>query len=399
MTGGADVYQHKHLIQIVNASNVYIYQNSLRQFTGDAVSIDMGFVSEGAPPYSNTRNNRNVWVIDNYIDGVDNNTRNGVSVLHGESVFIRNNIFVNIAKQLMPGSVDIEPNPYPHYLLRDIFVDGNSFTNCGGISHVTVALPENSYVSGSPHSNIQITGNMFTGLGDGIRWMNFANISVPTLIRNNVYSGANRPLVIGDTSAPVVMDGAIVSNNRFHCRNIAVNSVIGSGGAVLADTVRNSKFVGNQFTSSGGPGVFTGNLEDVTFDGNTFTGYIDACVYTGFYVEERHLLFRGVQWIGNTFQATGTGISVYHKSISNSLANTCSWRGNKNYSQSGTAGAQLCRFPASDFEDVYSASPTGGAYAVGAYVRNIAPASGQPIGWVCTVAGAPGTWVNTGILS
>ena len=48
------------------------------------------------------------------------------------------------------------------------------------------------------------------------------------------------------------------------------------------------------------------------------------------------------------------------------------------------------------------AAPPGGAYgtshAVGEWIFNIAPSHGQPIAWVCTVAGDPGTWVSIGNL-
>lgn len=40
----------------------------------------------------------------------------------------------------------------------------------------------------------------------------------------------------------------------------------------------------------------------------------------------------------------------------------------------------------------YTAAPTVGDWLVGNIVMNSAPASGQPAGWMCTVAGAPGTW-------
>lgn len=39
-----------------------------------------------------------------------------------------------------------------------------------------------------------------------------------------------------------------------------------------------------------------------------------------------------------------------------------------------------------------SAAPTTGTWRVTDIVWNSAPASGQPAGWVCTVAGTPGTW-------
>lgn len=42
--------------------------------------------------------------------------------------------------------------------------------------------------------------------------------------------------------------------------------------------------------------------------------------------------------------------------------------------------------------------PSANGFAVGTITKNIAPAVGSPKGWVCTVAGTPGTWVSEGNL-
>lgn len=36
--------------------------------------------------------------------------------------------------------------------------------------------------------------------------------------------------------------------------------------------------------------------------------------------------------------------------------------------------------------------PTGTTFSKGDIILNNAPAQGQPLGWVCTVGGDPGTW-------
>jgi parallel beta-helix repeat protein len=46
----------------------------------------------------------------------------------------------------------------------------------------------------------------------------------------------------------------------------------------------------------------------------------------------------------------------------------------------------------------YTAAPTIGYYIIGDLVSNSAPTVGQPKGWMCTVSGAPGTWVSQGNL-
>lgn len=45
-----------------------------------------------------------------------------------------------------------------------------------------------------------------------------------------------------------------------------------------------------------------------------------------------------------------------------------------------------------------SAAPTSGAWSVGDKCFNSSPSTGNPKGWVCTVAGSPGTWVSEGNL-
>ena len=46
-----------------------------------------------------------------------------------------------------------------------------------------------------------------------------------------------------------------------------------------------------------------------------------------------------------------------------------------------------------------SAAPTTGTFVVGDVVYNSAPASAGYVGWVCTVAGTPGTWKTFGLIS
>ncbi len=45
-----------------------------------------------------------------------------------------------------------------------------------------------------------------------------------------------------------------------------------------------------------------------------------------------------------------------------------------------------------DANFVTGGAPSVGTYTVGQIVYNATPAAGQPMGWMCTVAGTPGTW-------
>lgn len=57
-----------------------------------------------------------------------------------------------------------------------------------------------------------------------------------------------------------------------------------------------------------------------------------------------------------------------------------------------------CRWSRRNEETYGAAAPTAGTWKQGARVRNYAPVVGQPKGWICTVAGTPGTWVSEGVL-
>ena len=48
---------------------------------------------------------------------------------------------------------------------------------------------------------------------------------------------------------------------------------------------------------------------------------------------------------------------------------------------------------------LYTAAPVGGTWKLGDIVYNATPASAGNIGWVCTVAGTPGTWKAFGVIS
>jgi len=61
-----------------------------------------------------------------------------------------------------------------------------------------------------------------------------------------------------------------------------------------------------------------------------------------------------------------------------------------------TAGQTL---PVSSMEDSGTAPPTTGTWVLGWRRWNSAPVAGENVGWICTVAGTPGTWEPFGVIS
>ena len=56
-------------------------------------------------------------------------------------------------------------------------------------------------------------------------------------------------------------------------------------------------------------------------------------------------------------------------------------------------------FPAAANQPIALAAPTAGTYTLGQIVWNAEPASAEAVGWVCTVAGTPGTWKAFGTIA
>ena len=56
-------------------------------------------------------------------------------------------------------------------------------------------------------------------------------------------------------------------------------------------------------------------------------------------------------------------------------------------------------FPAAANQPIAVAAPTAGTYTLGQIVWNAEPASSEAAGWICTVAGSPGTWKAFGTIA
>lgn len=397
MTSTSDIYQRIHLIKAVNVFNVNIADCVFYAFQGDGIDFDGGFHGEGAPPYATTRHNVNLYIDNCIFDGFDNNNRNGVSVIDGDNVFVSNNTFRRIAKQYMPGSFDIEPNPYPYYITRNIYVTNNSFNNCQGSNgHLGYFIPSSSYPVTDPPENFVFSGNTFTGTGTGIYGNCRDDINLGVLISNNVYRGSNRPFLFGYNSGAIsYINGVTIDGNNFYYTTSSGVPFLGYKDA-HEDVVKNVVFSNNIVASNAtGPGMrLGGSLDNVLVSGNIFNNVLDYGVLTGATSGSVVAYIRSVSFVGNKFPViAGTGFSVSTQLNTNPDASGCAW-----YSNTAAGNGNVCRFPAGQFLDYHTASPTAGRYAVGAVVKNLSATVGQPKGWVCTVAGQPGTWVSEGNL-
>lgn len=388
--------QHWHLLFALNVKNLRICNNTFFAPTGDAILLGTGFVSEGAPPYSTVRHNENIWITQNFIDGFDYNNRNGISVVDGKNVHITNNILTRLSNQYMPGSIDIEPDPYPYYICQNIHVVGNDFSNTQGVlGHLGYYIVANSYNALTPPQNFFFEGNTFTGTGRAIAGINENNIALNLVVKSNVCKTSGQPFLFGNVGFACYLKYAVISENVFD--NSQANQAPflcgNQGGGAIVDTIEDVLFSKNVFIGKNDvAGVQAiGNVINTSFMGNDFNTAFDYAMNMN---HTSTIAF--VSFVGNIFRnIAGAGLSVNMFGAS-ANADTCVWQGN-----TGNTGAALSRFAASQYIDFSTTDPSisgVGNYAKGAIVYNSEPASGSPKGWVCTVAGQPGTWVSQGNL-
>lgn len=200
--------EHCHLIAVYGVFGFNAERVTFLGFRGD------GLIFEGQPrtftgSSTEARHNIDLTVRDCTFDGVNNNNRNGISVVDGVNVLFESNTFRrctksgNVSVDLdpmnpntgipMPGAIDFEPNPYSFYVLQNIRVRGNTFDNCGGnFGAVGFFIPtEVTFVP----SDIQISFNNF---------------------RNSVQSSTGADILINmnrDLGATVMSQGIVIEGN------------------------------------------------------------------------------------------------------------------------------------------------------------------------------------------
>lgn len=183
------------------------------------------------------------------------------------------------------------------------------------------------------------------------------------IAKNTIYKCAGGMTVdVEDGARPDVL----IPVNAVVDGNTAVGSLFNHG--MNANCAQNLSIIGNTFDTNALDGLALANCLNVTVDGNTLTGN-----------GNHGLKFNGAN--------AGTG---------NYFIGRNAYAGNALGDFAGTTVLPCVFTPAATVygmkESAGTAPPTTGTWNVMDKMWNSAPASGAPVGWVCTVAGTPGTW-------
>lgn len=118
--------EHNHLIAFHGVRNAQIRNVRVIGFRGDGIHLGSGY------NLGDERHNHDVRICDCLLDGINQENRNGISIIDGNNITVENCVFRNMTKSTMPGAIDIEPNPVAHHVAQNIKIIGNRFENIGG---------------------------------------------------------------------------------------------------------------------------------------------------------------------------------------------------------------------------------------------------------------------------
>lgn len=161
--------EHTHLLSLSCVSDCVIERCAFVAWRGDALYVGQG---------NGSGHNERFTIRDCYFDGVNNNQRNGISLIDCDTFTIENNSFLrcsrpgtpgyvsgaydvmsSIAGPGMPGAIDCEPNGGNAKIVNGI-IRGNHFSGCSGnVGTIGIQIP-NTVPKGNVRG-ILIEGNAF----------------------------------------------------------------------------------------------------------------------------------------------------------------------------------------------------------------------------------------------
>jgi hypothetical protein len=298
--------QFSHLISLNGVRYVEISNCTIKGFRGDGIYLGSGVVG------GDERHNRNVTIRNCIVDGVNNDNRNGISVVDGDEVLIQGNTLINCTRSNMPGCIDVEPDGSIFHIVRNIRVIDNYFENCqGNVGFIGILLAAATFTN-QPR-NFVVANNVFQGDSVGVTFTN-ANTGYPEPFR----------LVIANNSG--LVDRFVNFTSFVYGVSITGNSIQQNRESLLGfsatDLCTNVSITGNNFVGGGTTQCFTArSATALNIVNNTFNGFFD-----------------------NTIVLGASGSTVQKVIISNNYFAASSGAKNSVYENGGTVDGKTCCF-------------------------------------------------------
>ena len=363
-----------HLASFNGVKNMRIDRCHFVGFRGDGLYIGSGNTG------GQERHNVNVTIKNCVFDGVNSDNRNGVSIIDGDTVSIDGCRFVNTTRSGMPGSIDCEPDANLFAVIKNISITNNRFTG-GNEAAIALLLRSQSLIT-TPHSNFVITGNFidkptgFTFSGE-IAALGASTYPYGVLFEGNTIANTQTPFIIAGAR------GLTLNNNTIS--NSALPAEFGYTVGNYDCTISNNTFYQcGEDNTLGTRALYIRDANYIVIDGNSFVdcgranGTAGRCIEfvsgnSGSNISLRNNTFSTITRTNYVIFATGY---TFDNATCEDFNNTYFVGGGNDYQAN---------------KGYYNSFPTTGTWAIGNIVYSKLPNAGT-LGWVCTVAGTPGTW-------
>lgn len=186
---GKTFHEWTHSLHCIGVNGLVIQGCRFNDFWGDAICL--GHYGD-TPETGELARNSNIKIVDNVITGGDHhNNRNGISVINGENVIIRENVIMNTTRADMPGAIDVEPNNSAN-TIKNISILNNKIEGCSGTAG-GICIHANR--RGGPAHGIEIIGNTIKSSTSGLSFVVLSDdTSSDFTVKNNVVEADTRPM-------------------------------------------------------------------------------------------------------------------------------------------------------------------------------------------------------------
>jgi polygalacturonase len=249
--------EHHHTLNLNAVSDVLIDHCLIKGFQGDGIYLGSSNTAK------TERHNQRVTVSNCYFDGINNDNRDGVSIIDGDGILIENCNFTRLTRKNMSGAINIEPNADHYPIIRNIMIRGNIITNsngCGG--GIAMYLP---LVFTVPAHSITVENNVMIDT-PGIVMSCKSHASETTsdyalMIRNNTIISATWGFNFGG------LRGVRIEGNRI--LGSSLDAVINFSGEAMYDVEITGNFF-SDLASTTHNGFLIANTSHLTIHDNIF---------------------------------------------------------------------------------------------------------------------------------
>jgi hypothetical protein len=367
--------------RVLWSENVIITNNTVKNAGDDkiaVVSYERPYKPKH-PSYSPWRGaqliNRNIIIANNIVEGGNPNFRSrGITVLGGRDVVIDGNIVYSGCDNMMTGIMVQSAPYYAMWRSRHIIISNNRVYG----NRMTTFTDDHGAIKVFGADSVDIIGNM----------LDWGPHTYGILLKATAEKEAN-----GYDNT--VRDVRIASNRIMNAR-VGV-SIFSSS----ANCIRGVRITDNDFYNLQRSAVNAEAVEDLSFEDNQIQNCnLSATPEVGAFRANK---IRGnVVVRGNIFKSSSS--VRYAVELSNPEPGASFYESGNIFDLKAANG--YVSFPASGWAKYMSqgskrihyasAAPTTGTWEVGDITFNTSAASGSNLGWVCTAAGTPGTWLTFG---